>query len=328
MVDPMSGPVIPAAPSPPEASSRRWWLLGAIGVLITVVLVSFAMLRARGGDGSLIFELRVQSEQQNRETGGLYSLPMDGSEPVRTMQAVVSPPAFAPDGSKVAFSTGHSIQVSSPSGAPLQRLPVLPPDDPGSILDPRWLPDGQSIAYLTDTPGGLIAIGVVDLQTGATRLVPGSDGNWGGLDVATDGRFALTSLSKTAGGLWVLGPEGGEPAKLVNGAIELPDWSPDGRSIVYGIDRGGRSASQYDIGAVDVSDGRTTEVTSGQGWDSFPVWSPDEDWIAFASGRETPAGAVFPFGSTLFIVHPDGSDLHSVRPATGSTVAVPYAWLP
>ena len=276
----------------------------------------------------MIFELREQSAQQNREAGGLYSMPMDGSEPVRTMEAVVSPPAFAPDGSKIAYSTGHSIQVSTPAGAPLQLLPVLPPDEPGTILQPRWLPDGQSIAYLTDTPGGLRAIGVVDVQTGATELVPGSDGNWGGLDVAADGRYALTSLSKTAGGLWVLGPEGGEPTKLLDGAIESPDWSPDDRSIAYGVDRGGPSSSQYDIGAVDVSSGGTTDVTSGSQWDDFPVWSPDGDWIVFASDRETPAGAVFPFGSTLFVAHPDGSDLHSVRPPTASTVAVPWAWLP
>jgi len=56
--------------------------------------------------------------------------------------------------------------------------------------------------------------------------------------------------------------------------------------------------------------------------------SQDGDWIAFASGRETPAEAFFPYGSTLFIAHPDGSDLHSVRPATGDTMAHPCAWLP
>ena len=321
MVDSMSdlGSEVDA---PRRSSRRRWWLFGTIGVLVVVGLASFAVLRSRGGDGSLIFELWEQSEQQNRETGGLYSLPMDGSEPVRTKDVAVGDPAYTRDGSKVALIVGNSIQVASPSGAPLQLFHVLPPDDPGSILDPGWLPDDQAVAYLTDTPGGLRAIGVVDLQTGSTELVPGSDGNWGGLDVAADGRFALTSLSKVDGGLWVLGSDGGEPTKLVDGALESPAWSPDGGSIAYG------SGSQADIEIVDVSTGRRSGVTSGPAWDAFPVWSPDGDWVAFESDRETPASSTFPFGSTLFVVHPDGSELHSVRPSTATSAARPDAWLP
>ncbi len=307
--------------APKHSSRRRWWLFGTIGVLVLAVLVSFAILRSRGGDGSLIFELWEQSAQQNRETGGEYSLSMDGSAPVRTKDVAFGDADYTADGSKVAQVVGNSIQVASPSGEQLQLIHVLPPDEPGSILDPRWLPGEQAVAYLTDTPAGLRAIGVADLQTGTTELVPGSDGNWGGLDVAADGRFALTSLSETDGGLWVLGPGGGEPTKLVDSPIESPAWSPDGGSIVYDI------GLQADIEMVDVSTGERSGVATGPAWDAFPVWSPDGDWVAFASDRESPAGSTFPFGSTLFVVHPDGSDLHSVRPSTATSAASPDAWL-
>jgi len=60
----------------------------------------------------------------------------------------------------------------------------------------------------------------------------------------TVGTFLFSRYGKDAApektGLWIVSPEGGEPRQLTAVIAEHPDWSPDGRYIVFDGDFGNR----------------------------------------------------------------------------------------
>ena len=62
-----------------------------------------------------------------------------------------------------------------------------------------------------------------------------------------------------------------------------PTWSPDGRFIAYGSDRGGK----FDIWVQQVSGGDPVQITKGLGTNWQPDWSPDGKYIAYRSEKAT-----------------------------------------
>ncbi len=67
--------------------------------------------------------------------------------------------------------------------------------------------------------------------------------------------------------------------------------TPDGETIVFDL--------LGDLYTLPLSGGRASRITSGLGYDSQPVVSPDGQWVAFVSDR---SGSV-----NLWIIRPDGS---------------------
>jgi TolB protein len=101
-------------------------------------------------------------------------------------------------------------------------------------------------------------------------------------------RIAFTSmpaLGASRFGLWVMDANGRHQRRLPSPAfVTAPDWSPNGRAIVFG---GGDSGNSGFAGlwTENVRTGQLTRQIWSKSSSDAPAWSPDGTRIAFGSNR-------------------------------------------
>lgn len=159
----------------------------------------------------------------------------------------------------------------------------------------RLSPNGKSLAFSNTTGEGLPDIFALDLANGEppSRVAahPGHDDNpiW-----SPDGRFLAFRSNRTGSwDLWASKMEDGKPAgepillqKDLGAQAGIDSWLPDGR-LSYN-----KAEGLHDIWVLPVSPqtaeaaGKPFLVSQLQGGNSYPVWSPDGDRVAYMSARK------------------------------------------
>lgn len=153
-------------------------------------------------------------------------------------------------------------------------------------------PDGTGLAHITGP------------KTGAPAW--SADGRW----------LAFHDYSDEANGgvhLWVQRADGSHKHQVSFGGKDqgYPAWSPDGTRLAFDgnwLDSHSPDGFHSGVGILDLRTGKMREITSTQGVDGFPVWSPDGRLIVFQRFFESSAGT----NAALYTVRPDGSHLKRV----------------
>jgi TolB protein len=83
---------------------------------------------------------------------------------------------------------------------------------------------------------------------------------------------------------------------------ESPNWSPDGRRIVFSSTR---DFHNDNVWIVNADGGGVTRVTTNDSRGIYPVWSPDGSRIAFTSDRSQDA-------YSIYTIAPDGTGVSRV----------------
>ncbi|MBV9886686.1 MAG: S9 family peptidase, partial [Acidobacteria bacterium] len=200
----------------------------------------------------------------------------------------VGSPRWSPEGDRLAFEA-----VDTTAKDPKLQLFVLPmtggearrlTDVPDGIEQFAWSPNGQQIAFVTsDEPENKKEI---EKHLDAFEV---GDNDY------------LATAAPTPSHLWLVAAEGGKPRRLTQGTWSLAksappsspaspiNWSPDGKSILFTRQEHPQfgDADLTTLQIIDIDSGAMRRVTTHEKFESFGLFSPDGNKIAYWYPRDS-----------------------------------------
>jgi eukaryotic-like serine/threonine-protein kinase len=247
----------------------------------------------------------------------LWRVPVDAScrptgppEPLTSGAGQDVEPAFAADGSRLAYATLRQ-------NADLWKLPVDPATGRATGAPSRvvggtreesrgaWSPDGSRIAFNSDRAGDM-NLWLASLEEGEERqLTTGHGGDYQPTWSPDGERLAFFSAREGTMDIWTLSLAGGALARLTSGrSVDVnPFYSPDGTAIAFLSDRDGRM-EVWLMGADGSGPRQLSRIGAGG---HFVRWTPDGRHVIFRSPGER----------ATFRVSRDGGDPEPLAPIQG-----------
>ena len=203
--------------------------------------------------------------------------------------------AWSPDGKRIAFTSDRSgdpeIYVANADGSGLRQLT----DTPGRDAHPSWSRDGKAILFQSPRTDGNVQIYRMNADGTDQRQMAATTGFCGVPVEAPDGKRIAFQCSKalqefgSAEAPWriyLLDRGKTEPHAVTTGPgnDQVPNWSPDGRKLLFYSDRSGTNQ----LFELNVRSGTTSQRTFGPASYSAATYSPDGKLIAVM--RADPGG--------------------------------------
>ncbi len=230
-------------------------------------------------------------------------VPEDIYDLVRVRDARVSP-----DGRLVAWVQTHSDRERDANVDSIWLAPLDGSEAPRAFTrgaaanSPRWSPDGQELAFVSDRGNGN-QLFVAPLAGGDARPVTKQQGSPTSPRWSPDGRRIAFARA--------VGPRRGKEPSARNAPVVV-------RDLYYKLDGFGPfDERRRHLFVVDVSTGEEHQVTDGDWHDTQPAWSPDGAQIAFVSDRSERRWNQL-FRSDLWIVSARGGEPRRLTRERGS----------
>ena len=191
-------------------------------------------------------------------------------------------PSWSPDTSSLLFTSfmdgNPSLYRSDVSGRAVRKISSVH----GLNLGGRWSPSGQTIAVSLERGGNSDIFLLNGEGQVLKQLTTGGE-----IDVSPawspDGRqIAFVSARTGTPQVYVMGADGSSPRRVTfQGSYNTsPCWSPKGDLLAYiGREQG------FNVFTLNLKTNQPHQVTSGQGNNEDPSFSPDGRYLVFSSTR-------------------------------------------
>ena len=231
---------------------------------------------------------------------------------------------FVQTGRPSANAVGATLQVVT---AGTNKADIVYEDKTRNVMAPSWTPAGDRILFGIGTYNlffngfnGLLLKNGDRIEGGAQIAIVNADGsgfhevtssanNNGFPSMAPDGkRFVYRSFGPDGEGLRIMDLETKAVTRLTEGYDNFPVWSPRGDLIMFSR----QAQGDYEIYTVKPDGTGVKRLTFSKGNDAHQGWSPDGEYIVWASSRMgfkdegTYTDAPQPYGE-LFVMRYDGT---------------------
>ncbi len=209
----------------------------------------------------------------------------------------------SPDGRTIVFDLLGDLYTMPVTGG--KASPLL--TGMAYEVQPRFSPDGESVAFVSDRSGGDNLWTMRLDKTDTTQVSRGNSSLFLSPEWAPDGEYIVVSRSGGLGGsanLFMYHTERASPIAIPGSGPSFPGlaglkrigaaFSPDGRYIWYAGTRGdwqyNARLPRYQVYRYDRETGANTLMTSRYGSGMRPAISPDGEWLVYATRYNADTG--------------------------------------
>lgn len=177
------------------------------------------------------------------------------------------------DSMLAAVSSGRDSEIVrlSLSGVVAQRL--TPPNNAIDV-SPEWSPDNSAVTFCSNRAGGP-QIYTMDAGGGNAKRISFVRSNYCTSPAWSPkgDKIAFVCLADRGNQIFVTQADGTQPQQLTSyGNNEEPDWSPDGRYLVFATTFG--KGSGFSLALMHADGSGVKQLTTARGGDTDPSWGP------------------------------------------------------
>ncbi len=202
-------------------------------------------------------------------------------------------PSISPDGKEIVFSWQNDLWLAGIDGGTAKRLTIHPASD----ITPRWMPDGNQIAF-TSNRYGTSDLFLINKDGSNLRRLTNDPGNETLFSVSYDGKTLFGGTSAWGRqNVFCVPSTGGEIIQLTNHIFEMqffPTTSLDGTKIAYNLGgsggnwrnpyKAGTDTAEIWVGKLGTPVTENKQLTKNEWNDTAPMIAPNGD-IYFISNR-------------------------------------------